>query len=214
MRSLGIDVGVRKGLDAVVLDDRRVPLQAQRGMQVNELPALIKETAPHVIAIDSPPAWARSGGSRETERQIRAAGILCFGTPTEDRGMRNRFYDWMVVGFRAFGIAEACGYSRYRTGSADGTAIEVFPHASAVTLAGRLGPTRRARLHWRRDVLTNEGVDADRLVGPDQVDAALAALTGLFALDGSFYAPGDPEEGVIVVPVRALVSPRYVREVS
>lgn len=214
MRSLGIDVGVRKGLDAVVLHHRRVPLQTRRGMQLDELPALIGEVTPDVVAIDSPPAWARGERSRETERQIRAAGILCFGTPTEDRGLSNRFYDWMVVGFRAFEIADACGYPRYRGGTAEGTAIEVFPHASAVTLAGRLGPTRRARLRWRREILKNDGVDADRLVGPDQVDAALAALTGLFALEGSFHAPGDPDEGVIVVPVPSLASPRYVREVS
>ena len=34
------------------------------------------------------------------------------------------------------------------------------------------------------------------------MDAALAALTGLFALERRFSAPGDPKEGKIVLPAR------------
>jgi hypothetical protein len=37
----------------------------------------------------------------------------------------------------------------------------------------------------------------------DQIDAGLAALTGLLALEGEFCALGDPQEGVIVLPARA-----------
>lgn len=215
MRSLGIDVGVAKGLDAVLLDDHRAVLRTDRHIGLDQLPALIRETTPEVVAIDSPPGWARPGEhSRSTERLLRAAGILSFNTPSEDRGADNVFYTWMRIGFGTFEVARQLGYPRYRTGPVQGTAIEVFPHATAVALAGYLGPSRSARRAWRRRILIEAGVDATRFVGPDQVDAALAALTGVIALEECFYAPGAPDEGVIVVPVRSFRSPRYVREAS
>jgi hypothetical protein len=92
-----------------------------------------------------------------------------------------------------------------------GTAIEVFPHATAVVLAGCL-PPRGVRTHaWRREVLAARGVDARGLRSADQVDAALAALTGRFALERRFSAPGDPREGQIVLPVVALPARPYRR---
>ena len=36
----------------------------------------------------------------------------------------------------------------------------------------------------------------------DHIDAALAALTGLLALDGHACWQGEPSEGVIVLPCR------------
>ncbi len=56
----------------------------------------------------------------------------------------------------------------------------------------------------------------DDLRTADQVDAALAALTGILALRGSFIAPGDPDEGLIVLPVIDLPTrpyPRAAREI-
>ena len=47
----------------------------------------------------------------------------------------------------------------------------------------------------------------------DQVDAALAALTGLLALGRRFSAPGDPREGQIVVPSASLPAHPYRRAV-
>jgi hypothetical protein len=45
----------------------------------------------------------------------------------------------------------------------------------------------------------------------DQVDAALAALTGLYALERRFSAPGDPREGQIVLPSASLPARPYRR---
>ena len=44
----------------------------------------------------------------------------------------------------------------------------------------------------------------DELTSIDRIDAALAALTGLLALEGKRFAPGDPQEGVIMLPVNTL----------
>ena len=211
MRSLGIDVGVRKGLDLVLLDaDRRI-LDSERRVPVEEVAEVVAGFGPDVVAIDAPPARASSGRSRRTERELRWFGIQCFNTPSDARMAEHPFYGGMTVGFRVFDTL-AGPFPRYRgAGSVAGHAIEVFPHASAVVLAGAL-PPRGAALHgWRRDVLRAQHVDGGSLRSPDLIDAALAALTGLFALERRFSAPGDPREGQIVVPVAALPAHPYRR---
>ncbi len=60
---------------------------------------------------------------------------------------------------------------------------------------------------WRWEALTAAGVDASSLRGPDQVDAALCALTGLLALEGRCCWAGSPAEGVIVLPCAASELP-------
>lgn len=217
MRSIGIDVGAkRKGLDAVLLDESMVPSEARRHAGLEEIAELIRQVRPDVVAIDSPPAWGRSpGGSRLTEREIRRFGIQSFGTPSDLKKANSVFYDWMRAGFEVFEAAAREGFERYGSGPVAGKAIEVFPHASAVVLAGCLPPrgvTRGgAKREWRRGVLRAQGVETDDLRSTDQVDAALAALTGLYALSDRCFAPGDPAEGVIVLPSATLPPPPFPR---
>lgn len=210
MRSLGVDVGVRRGLDLVLLDETGEPVETHRRVTPEELAAIVAELGPDVVAIDSPPGWALSGRSRLTERELRWFGIQSFNTPSDAKKAEHPFYGWMTMGFEAFRAIEG-RYPRYRSGPVKGTAIEVFPHATAVVLAGCLPPPSVAKREWRRSVLRACGVDADGLRSMDQVDAALAALTGLLALEGRFSAPGDPREGQIVVPARTLPAKPYRR---
>ena len=124
------------------------------------------------------------------------------------------FYEWMTVGFRVY-EAIADSFPRYRGGShVKGTALEVFPHATAVVLAGALPPPGISPHAWRRLILAAHHVDGRGLRSADQVDAALAALTGLFALERRFSAPGDPKEGVIVVPAATLPAHPFRRAVT
>jgi hypothetical protein len=53
-------------------------------------------------------------------------------------------------------------------------------------------------------VLDRFGVDAGALPTLDRVDAALAALTGLHALEGTYSTLGDPAEGLMILPVHPL----------
>jgi predicted nuclease with RNAse H fold len=209
VRSLGIDVGGGKGLDLVLLDERRVPLQVISHVRVPEVERLIRDLRPDVIAIDSPPKWAASGRSRRTERELASLNIQSFNTPSKEHGERNRFFGWMQVGFEVFAEAAEAGFPTYAAGSPKGKALEVFPHASAVVLAGGLAPKGAKKHAWRTAVLRTQGVRTDELTSPDRVDAALAALTGLLALDGRRFAPGDPTEGVIVVPSASLPATPY-----
>jgi predicted nuclease with RNAse H fold len=212
VRALGVDVGVRKGLDLVLLDESLQPAATLKRVRVEQVGDVLDELTPDVVAIDSPPDWALSGKSRLTEREIRYWGIQCFGTPTKDRGIDHDFYEWMRTGFKVFAAAEERGFLRYRgPGSVKGAAIEVFPHASAVVLAGCLpGPKVRPR-EWRAQVLEARGVPTETLRSLDQVDAALAALTGMYALRNRFSSPGDPKEGQIVLPAAAMPAGAYHR---
>lgn len=102
MRALGIDVGVRKGLDLVLLDGDRAVLDTARHVNVDDLHKLVPDFGPDVVAIDAPPTWASSGRSRLTERELRWFGIQCFNTPSDPKMAEHPFYEWMTIGFQAF----------------------------------------------------------------------------------------------------------------
>ena len=118
---------------------------------VDDLPKLVPDFGPDVVAIDAPPGWASAGRSRLTERELRWFGIQCFNTPSDSRMAEHPFYEWMTIGFAAFAAIDE-PFPRYRGGSVKGTAIEVFPHASAVVLAGCLPPKGPSPHAWRRGV--------------------------------------------------------------
>ena len=210
MRALGIDVGVRKGLDLVVLDGDRTIAASARHVTVDQLVDLVPEFGADCVAIDAPPCWATNGRSRLTERELRWFGIQSFNTPSDPAMAEHPFYEWMTVGFKVY-EALADGFPRWRGGRMQGHAIEVFPHATAVVLAGHLPPKGVTTIAFRRGVLRERGVDPSGLRSADQVDAALAALTGLLALERRYSAPGDPREGQIVLPAVALPARPYRR---
>jgi predicted nuclease with RNAse H fold len=188
-----------------------VPLHVASRVRVGHIGRLLDELRPDVVAIDSPPRWAASGRSRRTERELAALNIQSFNTPSKAHGEGNRFFAWMQVGFEVFRQANEAGYRTYGGGSPRKSAMEVFPHASAVVLAGSLPPQGISKKTWRTGVLRAQGVRVDELTTTDQVDAALAALTGLLVLDGKRFAPGDPQEGVIVIPATSLPARPYRR---
>lgn len=210
MRSLGIDVGgSRRKLDLVLMDERREPFPVLSRVGVPELGRLIGELKPDVIAIDSPPNWAMAdNASRETERQLSILGIRSFNTPSRDRGESNPFYDWMRVGFEAFRACMRAGFPRFDGRGVAGSAMEVFPHATETVLAGCLPPAGASKKRWRLRILRSEGVRVADLHTLDQIDAALASLTGLMAMElREPFAPGVPAEGLIVLPTRVPPGP-------
>ena len=214
MRALGIDVSEQRGLDLVLLDGSdpsRPQALLRHHLQPADIAGSLREWKPDVIAIDSPPAWGTRGASRACERELKRLGIQAFYTPGASRA-NHPFYRWMAVGIEAHRVCAESGFARYQTGSVKGHTLEVFPHASAVVLAGcvpKASRTRRDKLGFREPLLARRGIEARTWRSLDCVDAALAALTGLLALQGELAAVGDPDEGVIVVPVRPLPSEPY-----
>jgi len=210
-RVVGVDVSERRGLDIVVLGSGptgpAVLAPPAPRQTAADLEALLAEWRPAIVAIDSPPAWGRTGNSRGCERELAALGIACFRTPSDPARCQHPFYNWMRAGQAAFAAAARMGYAAYEGGrSARGCALEVFPHASAVALAGMRPPpgtSRRsgAKRAWRTAILEGAGVDTGPLRSLDAVDAALAALTGLLvAEEQDWFALGDPADGLIVLP--------------
>ncbi len=209
-RALGIDVGgPKKGLDLVVLDERRVPVDVVRRADLSHVTDLIARWKPAVIAVDSPPRWGANGRSRLTERELARLNIHAFPTPSAAHSA-DPMFDWMRQGIQVFERCAELGYPLFNGGTFRKRAIEVFPHASAAVLAGCLPPKGTTKRVWRERVLRLQKVSTDGLSTMDAMDAALAALTGLLVLDGHASYLGDLREGVIVVPTRAL-APRYRR---
>ncbi len=206
--AMGVDVSLTHGLDVVVLGGRRI-VWGPRNIAVDELPAAVMESRPGVIAIDGPPAWASSGKSRAIERQLMKLGISIYATPSEPAG--RRFYDWMKESIAVFEAAARSGYTVYRGLRRENRhAIEVFPHATAVAILGRLPAPGERKIDFRRAALEQAGVGADAVRTRDQVDAALAALTALRFLERSSCDVGVPGESVLVMPVSTLPD-RYER---
>jgi predicted nuclease with RNAse H fold len=205
MISVGIDVAEpRKGLDLVALDSARRVTTCRRRLTVEELGRLVlEELQPDIVCIDSPSGWSKSGRSRQAERDLARIGISAYATGADPGD--HSFYRWMRVGFSVFEVLGAGRYPLFRGDDPSGRVAEVFPNASAVLLAGRSRTKDEAKPEFRRQVLRSRGVDDHPLCGMDQVDAALAALTGLLAVDGEWSAVGDPDEGVILLPPRAAV---------
>jgi predicted nuclease with RNAse H fold len=211
--ALGIDVSLSHGLDAVVLDAKGQLILLPENINLSALRALVDEVRPDIVAIDSPPAWAREGRSRPIERQLQKLGIQIYACPADPGD--HPFYRWMRVGFDAFRVVAGAGYPLYRGGPVGARqAIEVFPHASAVVLRGSLPARRVDKMAWRERVLRDAAIATDRLRTLDQIDAALAALTGLCCLAGSFCTVGEEGDAVLVLPIPQLPSQRYDRDVA
>jgi predicted nuclease with RNAse H fold len=208
--AVGIDVAEeRKGLDLVALDQDRRVIASAGHLTVEDVRRLVlEELRPHVVCIDSPSSWSISGKSRESERELRMLGITAFSTGS-DPGP-HPFYRWMRVGISIF-EALSPSYQLFDGREPRGAAAEVFPEGTAVLLAGRLRDKSVSKRLFRSRVLIDNGVDASALPTADRIDAALAALTGILALAGTYTAVGDPVEGVIMLPVDRLPSSRLVR---
>jgi predicted nuclease with RNAse H fold len=201
--AVGVDVALeRKGLDLVALDARRTVVASCGRLSLADVARWIAELRPSVVCIDSPPAWAASGSHRAAERALWRMGIGIFGTPGIERA-EHRFYAWMRAGFAVFAQIRDT-FPLYLGGVVEQSAAEVFPHASAVLLAGRLPCGGESKLRFRRAVIDAQGIAQSALPNIDRVDAALAALTGQIALDGGHSHVGDPDEGTILLPVPAL----------
>ena len=226
-RVLGVDVSLGRGHDVALLDGLRVERTWTRvgSAAVGEL---LRTHAPDGIGIDAPPRPGLSllrdpeGGTatdrsarpgthldrRIAEYELSRRAIGSHQTPKDE----GRLFSWMTAGFEVFDAAREAGYETFpRRRPVQGRALEVFPYASYVALAGCLSPGRRHRLVWRRRVLEEasvQGLSGDEPI--DTLDAVCAGLTAGRAVDGDGSWLGDPREGAIVVPVRRLED-RYRR---
>ncbi len=206
MRVLGVDVSVARAMDAVLLDEDGRIVHTARRQTPAEIRGLLVRWEPDAVAIDAPPTPAHDRPMRAGERELAHLGIHMFSTPCDPAVLSRPFYGWMRVGFQVFDEADKAGYPRFLgTGSVYRRAFEAFPHATAVALTGTLPPPGWARRQsgkraWRESSLRRQGIDPSPLSSLDQVDAALCAVTGLWALTGRAAFFGTPGEDALAVP--------------
>ncbi len=201
--ALGIDVGAeRKGCHLVALSGARQIVGAPEVVHsADEIAARVAATKPAVVAIDSPCGWSAGGKSRRAERDLARAGIQSFYTPTRERAAQTPgFYGWIFAGERVYAAVRSTHPLYAGQGSIWAKSMEVFPNATTRMLTGRRPPLGESKSAWRRQLLDAQGVDQTRLSNLDFVDAALCALTGLYALDGDYQPFGDAEEGILITP--------------
>ena len=224
---LGVDVSLGRGHDAALLEGLALKGRWER-LGSGGLAELLRQLRPDAVAIDAPPRPGlgllrdpeeaarlpvppRPGthvGRRVAEYELSRRGIGSHQTHFDE----TRLFSWMTAGFEAFAAAAGAGYPAYLgRGRRRHVALEVFPYASYVAVAGCLSPGRRWRLRWRRRVLEEAGVEDLPGEAPvDLLDAMCAALTGVRFLEGDGSVVGDPREGTIVLPVSRLED-RYRR---
>jgi len=206
---IGIDVGgSRKGFHAVALSAGAYAGQLAT-TEVQELAhwcrALI---GAQLIAVDAPCHWSTDGRARACERELHAAGIRCFASPSRQAALSHpsNYYGWMLQGEALYRELES---SHPLLGALPPAApppsapacFETFPHAITWHLRGGQAQARLKRSQ-RLALLQQAGIDTTRLSSIDRIDAALCALAAhLLASGHPCRAYGKPTSGWILVPL-------------
>ena len=202
----GIDVGgARKGFHAVLLEGRRVVDQ----LNTSDAEALAQWCLrAERIAIDAPCGWALAGQrSRLCERQLLAAGIHCFATPTREAALasRSNFYGWMLRGEALYAALQGHGVLLAREAQAlqGRCCFESFPHGITIALSPQVEVKAALKLEQRSALLERFGVSRSGLSRIDWIDAAVCALfAGLLAERAPVDIYGEPQAGLLVLPGR------------
>jgi len=200
---IGIDVGgSRKGFHAVALTGGAYAARLGTS-EVQELAHWCRSViGAQLIAIDAPCRWSRDGRARPCERELNAAGIRCFASPSRTAALSHpsNYYGWMLQG-EALYRELAASHPLLSTLPASGVAcFETFPHAITWQLRGGNAEARQKRLQ-RRALLEQAGINTAALTSIDWIDAALCALAAQHLVSGlPCRAYGEPASGLIVVP--------------
>jgi predicted nuclease with RNAse H fold len=221
-QALGVDLSARRGLDLALLDEGRLNMLAH----VSDVAATLawldaQPRPPRVIGIDAPqgprralltnparraaldppPPEGRYLRYRICDYHLARRGIGLYLSPTASEPAP----DWMTVGFTLFDALRTRGLSApLHARDHAASLLEVYPFAAFVTLLGHVPPRKStpAGLAARQDALAAAGiVGMQGNLGHDALDAIAAALTASIFSEGGGCALGDPEEGLMVLPV-------------
>jgi hypothetical protein len=147
-----------------------------------EILGLCERKKPALVAIDAPLSLPITGNLRRADRLLIERGFRVF-PPT--------FATMKALTARGIRLANEL--------RAKGTkVIEIHPRTSGLIMFG--SPDRRT---WISE-LKKLGWEVNSEVSEHEVDAVIAALTGLFHLRGRTEEVGSQAEGTIVVPLGRL----------
>lgn len=205
---IGIDVGgSRKGFHAVALSAGATTGQLAT-TEVEELAHWCRAViAAQLIAIDAPCRWSAEGRARPCERELNAAGIRCFASPSRQAALSHpsNYYGWMLQGEALYRQLEA-SHPLLAALPAAGqppsapACFETFPHAITWQLRGGVASAAHKRSQ-RTELLRQAGINPAPLTSIDFIDAALCALSAHhLAIGLPCQTYGEAGSGLIVVP--------------
>ena len=169
------------------------------------------------VGVDAPQRPRRARGAaasrpRACDAEIAHRRISIYQVPTRAVAEEaDGLYTWMEAGWEYFRELGRRGYEPPAPASFSGAlgqapaALEVYPHATFVTLLGGTPPPKssRAGLRVRVAALRAAGVVWDEYYDHDSLDALAAALTAWRFAQGQATPLGDERDGFIWVPVTA-----------
>jgi len=192
-----------------VLDDRPGVVAVGNSLADQEIMDQVKRFSPSVVGIDAPLTLpfgldcleelcpcqtASSLKGRQCERALARLGIGCYFTTK-----RSIIKPMVYRGMALRRVLEGQAYC----------VIEVYPHASKVRLFGHRTPRKKGSRGSRAvlqsllgALIANLAAFAQgRILGHDELDSLLAAYTAWLYGRGGAEAVGEPEEGLIYLPV-------------
>ena len=170
---------------------------------------------PVAVGVDAPQRPRRARGAAATRPRACDAAlshrrISIYQVPTRAvAAAADGLYTWMEAGWEYFRELGRRGYEPPAPGTLPGAlgqapaALEVYPHASFVTMLGGTPPPKssRAGLRVRVAALRGAGVAWDEYYDHDSLDALAAALTAWRFVQGRATPVGDDRDGYIWLPV-------------
>jgi len=186
---VGVDLaGLPTRVTGLCFLDSGLGCELARAGGDDEILSFIFSRGPRVVAIDAPLSFPRRGMFRVCELELRKLGARPLSP------LLKSMKDLTARGIRLKRVLEDRGYE----------VIEVFPTGSRRFLGL---PPKRAGRKALLEALRAAGVknipsEADQHL----LDAVICALIGLRYLRGEYLRVGDPEEGVIILPVPRSLS--------
>ena len=204
----GIDMASAKPSTFAFIDERlNIETLVDYGELSSDFIAKLIDSNVPVIAIDSPLGFPEgmccledsclceplNGNGRLAERALSKMGISSYYT-TKKTIIKPMIY-------KAIRWAESLRHYGF-------TVIEIYPYASKVKLFGKPVPSKTKQLLLLKELVSNLGFSPDMIskCNHDQIDAILAAYTGLLHIQGNTDEVGDETESKIVIPKEYVIS--------
>lgn len=179
---IGLDLaGISKNPTGVALLSRR-KIETKLLYSDAEIVGQCVQSRPKVVAIDAPLSFPERGGLRVADKQLIKRGLRVF--PPIFAGMKK-------LTARAIGLAREMRFNGFRV-------IEIHPRTSGVIL---FGTAERTKWVWN---IRRWGWQLKLGKSEHEIDATVAALTGMFWLNKKTEEIGDQKEGTIVIPCGPL----------
>ncbi len=198
----GIDMASAKPSTLAFIDDKfNIETLVDYGELTQGFIAKLTDSNVSVVAIDSPLGFPNgmccledsclckplNGNGRLAERELSKMGISSYYTTKKTiiKPMIYKAIKWAKM-LRHYGF----------------TVIEIYPYATKVRLFGKPVPSKTKQLLLLKELVSRLGFPSDIIskCNHDQIDAILAAYTGLLYIQGHTDEVGQEAESTIVIP--------------